>query len=132
LIWVEEGREGRRWEADPIDIIGITAGKGASPATPCRTQALRGDPMADIVLRGLDEPLKEKLRQRAARSGRSMNAELREIVREALTRPRRADRAELARLAAEIRALSQGRAQTPAEELLREVREDREAADRPS
>ena len=88
--------------------------------------------MADIVLRGLDEPLKEKLRQRAARSGRSMNAELREIVREALTRPRRADRAELARLAAEIRALSQGRAQTPAEELLREVREDREAADRPS
>jgi plasmid stability protein len=88
--------------------------------------------MADIVLRGLDEPLKEKLRQRAAREGRSMNAELREIVREALARPRRADRDELARLAADIRGLSQGRTQTPAEELLREVREDRDACAQPA
>ena len=43
--------------------------------------------MADIVLRDLDDQLKEKLRRRAASNRRSMNAELREIVRAALTAP---------------------------------------------
>ena len=60
--------------------------------------------MADIVLRNLDDALKEKLRQSAARHKRSMNAELREIVETALTRPRHGTTAGLKKLAADIRA----------------------------
>lgn len=81
--------------------------------------------MADIVLRNLDDDLKERLRQVAARHKRSMNAELREIVREALTQPRQPDVAELRRLAAEIRGLSADRRQTPSEDLLHEARRER-------
>ena len=81
--------------------------------------------MANIVLRNLDDDLKEKLRQSAARHKRSMNAELREIVRTALTRPQRGSTAELKKLACDIRALSAGRKQTPSEDLLREGREER-------
>jgi plasmid stability protein len=81
--------------------------------------------MPDIVLRALDEALKEKLRVRAARHGRSMNAELREIVRAALTSPRRGSREELKQLAADIRELSRDKRQTPSEQLLRESRDER-------
>jgi antitoxin FitA len=81
--------------------------------------------VADMVLRNLRDDLKEALRARAARNKRSMNAELREIVAEALTRPPASDRAELKRLAAQIRALSAGRPQTPSEDLLRESRDAR-------
>ena len=81
--------------------------------------------MADIVLRDLDDDLKEKLRLSAARNKRSMNAELRDIVRMALTGPRPANTTELKRLAADIRALSAGRRQTPSEDLLRENRDER-------
>ncbi len=81
--------------------------------------------MADIVLRNLDDDLKEKLRLRAAGNQRSMNAELREIVSAALTQPRRSSRADLKKLAADIRALSTGRRQTPSEILLRESRDQR-------
>ena len=81
--------------------------------------------MADIVLRNLEDSLKEKLRQRAAKHKRSMNAELREIVRVALTQPKQTSRTELKKLAADIRALSKDRRQTPSEELLRESRGER-------
>lgn len=81
--------------------------------------------MADIVLRNLEDDLKEKLRLRAARNQRSMNAELREIVSAALAQPRRSSRADLKKLAADIRALSRGRQQTPSEDLLRESRNQR-------
>ena len=81
--------------------------------------------MADIVLRNLEDDLKEKLRQRAARNQRSMNAELREIVSTALARPRPTSPVDLKQLAADIRALSTGRRQTPSEDLLRESRERR-------
>lgn len=81
--------------------------------------------MADIVLRNLDESLKEKLRQTAAKNNRSMNAELRDIVQTALTRPRHGTTAGLKKLAAEIRQLSAGRTQTPSEHLLRESRDER-------
>lgn len=81
--------------------------------------------MADIVLRNLDDDLKEQLRLRAARHRRSMNAELREIVREALSQARRPAPADLRKLAADIRALNAGRKQTPSEELLRESRRER-------
>lgn len=81
--------------------------------------------MADFVLRNLDDDLKEKLRLSAARHQRSMNAELREIVRSALTQPPGGSTAELQQLAADIRALSAGRAQTPSEDLLRDSRGQR-------
>lgn len=84
--------------------------------------------MADIVLRNLDEHLKELLRLRAARHHRSMNAELREIVRHSLTAPEAeqpGSAESLKALAAEIRALSAGRPQTPSEDLLRESRDER-------
>ena len=81
--------------------------------------------MGDIVLRNLEDDLKEKLRLRAASNQRSMNAELREIVSAALTQPRRGSRTDLKKLAADIRALSVGRLQTPSEDLLRESRDQR-------
>jgi plasmid stability protein len=81
--------------------------------------------MADIVLRNLDDELKERLRQAAARHQRSMNAELREIVRQALNGPQRGSAADFQELAAEIRALSHGRRQTPSEDLLSESRDER-------
>ena len=80
--------------------------------------------MANIILRDLDESLKQGLRERAARHGRSMSAELREIVREALARPESNPNAEFKVLAAKVRALSAGRSQTPSEVLLRESRDE--------
>lgn len=79
--------------------------------------------MADIILRNLDETLKERLRLRAARNGHSMSEELREIVREALTGRDR--REEFKKLAADIRKLSAGKPQTPSEKLLRQSRDRR-------
>jgi len=81
--------------------------------------------MADIMLRNLEDDLKEKLRLRAASNHRSMSAELREIVNAALAQARRSSQADLKKLAADIRALSPGRRQTPSEELLRESRDQR-------
>lgn len=49
--------------------------------------------MATLTIRNLDEELRASLRVRAARHGRSMEAEVREILRETLTR--RADDDEL-------------------------------------
>ena len=54
--------------------------------------------MADIVLRKLEDDLKEKLRQHAASNQRAMNAELREMVSAALAQPRRSSRADLNKL----------------------------------
>ena len=47
--------------------------------------------MATLTIRDLDEELRASLRVRAARHGRSMEAEVREILRDALTRPPAAD-----------------------------------------
>ena len=41
--------------------------------------------MASLTIRGLDQETKTRLRVRAARHGRSMEAEARHILREALT-----------------------------------------------
>ena len=79
--------------------------------------------MADIILRNLDESLKQMLRERAARHGRSIAAELREIVRSALVDTQQEPNAEFKRLAAISRAMNSGRAHTPAEKLLRIARD---------
>lgn len=43
--------------------------------------------MASIVVRGLDESVKESLAQRARENGRSMEAEVRDILTRAAERP---------------------------------------------
>ena len=43
--------------------------------------------MASITIRNLEEPLKSRLRIRAAHRGRSMEEEARQILRAALTEP---------------------------------------------
>jgi plasmid stability protein len=56
--------------------------------------------MASITIRNLDEPLKARLRVRAATHGRSMEDEARDILRSALNR----EPVPAANLAAAIRA----------------------------
>lgn len=46
--------------------------------------------MAQLLVRNIEEPLKERLRRRAQQHGRSMEAEAREILRRAvLSEPKR-------------------------------------------
>ncbi|MAM39000.1 MAG: hypothetical protein CMN60_05870 [Sphingobium sp.] len=75
-----------------------------------------------LQVRNLDDDLIQRLRRRAARHGRSVEAEHREILRQVLS-------AEVdpsfETLAAEMRALTAKRRQTPSEILLREGREER-------
>jgi plasmid stability protein len=78
--------------------------------------------MASLGVRNLEADVLARLKRRAARHGRSAEAEVREIIAQALS-----DEAEpgFADLAAELRALTSGRRHTPAEDLLREGREER-------
>lgn len=78
--------------------------------------------MASLSVRNLDDDLLGRLKRRAARHGRSAEAEVRDILRQALN-----GEAELGfdDLAAELRGLTAGRRHTPAEDLLRESREER-------
>lgn len=75
-----------------------------------------------LHVRNLDEELVAKLKQRAARHGRSAEAEHREILRQALSAEVESD---FDLLAAELRRLTAGRSHTPAEVLLRESRDER-------
>jgi len=76
----------------------------------------------NLHVRNLDDELIARLKRRAARHGRSTEAEHREILRQAL-----AGEAEPSfdQLAAELRALTRGRKHTPAEALQREGRRER-------
>lgn len=75
-----------------------------------------------LHLRNVEDELIARLQRRAARHGRSTEAEHREILRHAL-----AGEQELSfdTLAAELRQLTRGRKQTPSEVLLREGRAER-------
>ena len=76
----------------------------------------------NLHVRNLDDELIVRLKRRAARHGRSTEAEHREILRQAL-----ADEEEPSfdTLAAELRKLTRRRKQTPSEILLREGRDER-------
>lgn len=78
--------------------------------------------MASLSVRNLDEELFARLRRRAARHGRSAEAEVRDILRRALESEAEID---FLTLAAEMRALTAGRNHTPAEDLVREGRDER-------
>ncbi len=69
-----------------------------------------------------DDDLIARLKRRAARDGRSAEAEHREILRQALTGE---DEASFDKLAADRRKRTRGRKQTPSEILLREGRDER-------
>jgi plasmid stability protein len=76
----------------------------------------------NLHVRNLEDDLIVRLKRRAARHGRSTEAEHREILRQALateTEP------SFEQLAAELRSLTAGRQQTPSEVLLREGRDER-------
>jgi antitoxin FitA len=75
----------------------------------------------NLHVRNLDDDLIARLKRRAARHGRSTEAEHREILRQALR-----DEVEpsFEALAAELRKLTKRRKQTPSEVLLREGREE--------
>lgn len=76
----------------------------------------------NLHVRNLDDDLILKLKIRAARHGRSAEAEHREILRLALQSETAPD---FDSLASELRRLTASRKQTPAEELLREGRDGR-------
>ncbi len=75
-----------------------------------------------LQVRNLDDELIGRLKRRAARHGRSVEAEHREILRQALSADAEPD---FDTLAAEFRRLTMDRRHTPAETLQREGREDR-------
>ena len=75
-----------------------------------------------LHVRNLDDELVVRLKRRAARHGRSGEAEHREILRQALSVEWEPD---FDSLAAELRALTAKRRQTPADALLHEGREER-------
>lgn len=76
----------------------------------------------NLQVRNLDDELVLRLKRRAARNGRSTEAEHREILRQALSAEVEPSFAELA---ARLRELTRGRRQTPAEVLQRQGREER-------
>lgn len=76
----------------------------------------------NLHVRNLEDELIVKLKRRAARHGRSSEAEHREILRQALADE---DEPSFETLAAELRKLTRRRKQTPSEVLLREGRDER-------
>jgi plasmid stability protein len=78
--------------------------------------------MPSLSVRNLDDDLFGRLERRAARHGRSAEAEVRTILRQALSSELEPNFDELA---AAVRALTAGRKHTPAEVLLRESRDER-------
>jgi plasmid stability protein len=85
------------------------------------------DPMerrmaGNLHVRNLDDDLIARLKRRAARHGRSTEAEHREILRQALIGDVEPS---FDTLAADLRKLTRRRQQTPSEVLLREGRKER-------
>ena len=76
----------------------------------------------NLHVRNLEDDLIARLKRRAARHGRSTEAEHREILRQALASE---DELSFDKLAADLRKLTKRRKQTPSEVLLREARSER-------
>ena len=76
----------------------------------------------NLHVRNIDDELVLRLKRRAVRHGRSAEAEHREILKQALSAE---PEASFDDLAAELRALTARRKQTPSEALLREARDER-------
>ena len=76
----------------------------------------------NLHVRNLDDELIARLKRRAARQGRSTEAEHREILRQALAGEVESS---FEKLAADLRKLTKRRKQSPSEILLREGRDER-------
>ena len=76
----------------------------------------------NLHVRNLDDDLISRLKRRAARHGRSTEAEHREILRQTLAKE---EEASFEKLAADLRSLTKRRKQTPSEVLVREGRAER-------
>ena len=76
----------------------------------------------NLHVRNLDDELIVRLKRRAARHGRSTEAEHREILRQVLTAETEPS---FESLAEQLRTLTRVRRQTPSEQLQREGREER-------
>ena len=79
--------------------------------------------MAAIHVRRLDDDVVRRLKQRAGANNRSLEGEARHILESAAADSTAVKRASFQALAARLRRESEGRAQTPAEVLIREDRE---------
>ena len=77
---------------------------------------------ADLHVRNVDDDIIIRLKRRAARHGRSVEAEHREILRQALCAEVEPAFEEIA---ARLRQMTKGRNHTLAEDLLREGRDER-------
>ena len=77
--------------------------------------------MASLHVRNVSEEIIAKLKERAARNGRSAEAEHRKLLSEALG----SDGMSFDELAARLRERTKGRQHTPSEILQREGREER-------
>jgi plasmid stability protein len=77
--------------------------------------------MGQVLIRNLDDSVIAALRARAASRGLSLEAELRDALTRAATHPRAAIAAELAA----VRAMTPRGPRRPAEELVRESRDER-------
>ncbi len=75
-----------------------------------------------LTVRNVDEAVVRRLKVRAARHGRSAEAEHREILKQVLASEPRDD---FWQAAARLRAATSGRTHTPAEVLVREGRDER-------
>jgi plasmid stability protein len=78
--------------------------------------------MGSLLVRDVSDDIVTQLKARARANGRSAEAEHREILRRALSED---DDGRFEQLASQLRALTAGRRQTPAEDLLREMRDER-------
>lgn len=82
--------------------------------------------MASLHVRNIEDDIVARLKERAARNGRSAEAEHRAILREALDNESAAARkAEWLARADAFRTSLEGRHHTPSEVLLRESRDER-------
>jgi len=97
---------------DPLGLCGII---NTNDPTECRM-------VGNLHVRNVDDDLIARLKRRAARHGRSTEAEHREILRQALIGDIEPS---FDTLAADLRKLTRRRHQTPSEVLLREGREER-------
>lgn len=79
--------------------------------------------MATINVRRLDHSVVQSLKRRAAVNNRSLEGEVRYILERAVEDDMAAKRASFLELAAELRRMTEGRSQTPAEVLIREDRD---------
>lgn len=77
--------------------------------------------MRDVLVRNLDEAVVERLKERARREGRSLQAELKWLLEQA-ARPEKPSRSAYRALAEEVRSTLTGRPQTDSAELLNEDR----------